>query len=126
MRAVRVTATPGVVGRLTFDQLATYTFDQIPTWPLGGGLYYGYIQSITPRPHPDAMEASIELADGMSWLDLAVDAPTYTAGLMGAQVTNLLDTAGWSSTARIIAPGFSAFTPPSPGPRPCCPNCKRS
>lgn len=111
MRAVRITATPGVVGRLTFDQLATYTFDQIATWPLDGGLYYGYIQSITPRPHPDAMEASIELADGMSWLDLAVDAPTYTSGLMGAQVTNLLDTAGWAASARIIATGVLTFTP---------------
>lgn len=111
MRAIRIKGQPGGIDGLTFAQIAALTFDQLATYKFTNGLYYGYVQSITPQPQPGMMEAQIQCSDGFTWLDLASGAPTYTSGTVSSHAAVALDAASWPSGARNIATGLLTFTP---------------
>jgi hypothetical protein len=112
MRAVRISGSPGYLDRLTFAQIAAMTFAELATYRLAGGLYYGYIQQITPQPEAAGiMTASIDLTDGFAWLDLASAAPTYSSGTLTANVPIALAAASWPAGNTNIAAGVLTFTP---------------
>ena len=112
MRAVRISGSPGFLDRLTFAQVALLTFDQLATYRTSGGLYYGYIQQVTPQPEAAGiMTATIDLTDGFTWLDLASAAPTYTSGTISTHVTTALTAASWPTAYTNLAAGVLTFTP---------------
>lgn len=111
-RAIRVIATPGILSRMTFAELATYTFAELATMRTDGGLYFGYIQTITPTPEAGGISrTTIQATDGFTWLDLASSAPTYSASTMTTHVGVALNSASWPASARSISTGLLTFTP---------------
>lgn len=112
MRAVRISGQPGYLDRLTFADLALMTFDELASYRLAGGLYYGYIQQITPMPQPAGiMTATIDLTDGFTWLDLANGAPSYGSGTIYAHATTALTAASWPLASASLSAGVLTFVP---------------
>lgn len=111
MRAVRIYGKPGVLSAMTFAEIAAYTFAELSVMATSGGLFYGYIQSITPRPRLGEDECTIELTDGFTWLDLATVTPTFSSGSMSQHATAVLNSAGWPASARALSTGVLTFTP---------------
>jgi len=69
-------------------------------------LFYGYIESIIPHPHPLEQDAYISAVDGLDHLARhELDTVLYKDTVTGTLVTNILDAADWSATLRTIDTG---------------------
>lgn len=95
---------PHVATMRAIKIVATYSATSYP-------LYFGYIQSITPNLNPSIRDATIQLADGFAWLDLAKTTPTYASVASGTSIGTALDSASWPAGLRSLATGQSTFTP---------------
>ena len=95
---------PHVATMRAIKVVATYSATAYP-------LFFGYIQSISPNLNPNIRDATIDLADGFAWLDLAKTTPTYASAASGTSIGVALDSASWPAALRSLGTGQSTFTP---------------
>jgi hypothetical protein len=90
MRAVRIKT---VLSAVTYDR------------------FFGYIQSVRPRPRLDQQECQIDLTDGSAWLALYKTTPTYGSVPTNTAIGTALDSASWPAGLRNLDTAISSVAP---------------